>query len=202
MPNETFEEHCINIILPKPCHPKLTTVPAKHETQYLATTTHLLLRKRMFNTRVSQAAIAHKFRVKNKKLHMAISGKKYDPGKKPSCKKGTPVKQKAMQKKSTADQPTSPEAEITKIHGDNEQAKQDTDDDLLYGSDDSLPDLFTLQNPKKVKTSNTKDQAEDTGTNMPAAMDTEMPELILDDKQPSQKQFTFKNPPSQKPPHK
>ena len=89
-----------------------------------------------------------------------------------------------------------PEAEITKIHGDDEQAKQDTDDDLLYGSDDSLPDPFTLQDPKKVKTSGTKeDQAEDTATNMPEAMDTEMPELILDDEQPSQKHFTFKNPP-------
>ena len=32
MPDETFGEHCINIILPKPHHPKLTTVLAKHET--------------------------------------------------------------------------------------------------------------------------------------------------------------------------
>ena len=103
MPNETFEEHCINIILPKPCHPKLSTVPVKHETQCLAITTHLLLHKRMFNTKVSQATIAHEFRAENKKLHMAILGRKYNPGKKPSCKKATPVKQKATQKKSTAD---------------------------------------------------------------------------------------------------
>ena len=50
---------------------------------------------------------------------MAISGRKYNPGKKPSYKKATPGKQKATQKKSTADQPINPEAEITKIHGDN-----------------------------------------------------------------------------------
>ena len=101
-----------------------------------------------------------------------------------------------MQKKSTADQPTSPEAEITEIHGDDEQTEQHTKGDLLYGSDDSLPDPFTLQDPKKVKMSGMKeDQAEDTATNMPETMDTGMPELILDDEQPSQKQFTFKNTP-------
>ena len=59
------------------------------------------------------------------------------------------------------------------------------------------------QDPKKVKMSGTKeDQAEDTATNMPEAMDTEMPELISGDEQPPQKQFTFKKPPSQKPPRK
>ena len=64
----------------------------------------------MFNTKVT---IAHEIGVENKKLHMVISGRKYDPGKKSSNKKATQVKQKATQKKSTADQPISPEAEIT-----------------------------------------------------------------------------------------
>ena len=157
MPEETFEEHCINIILPKPRHSKLSKVPAKHETVCPATTTHLLLCKRIFNTKVSQATIAHEFRVENKKLHMAISGRKFNPGKKPCCKKVTPsnnpVKQKVTQKKSSADQPTDPEAEITEIQGDNEQTQHDTDDELLHAS---LPDSFTPQDPKKVKTSDTK----------------------------------------------
>ena len=154
----------------------------------------------MFNTKVSQTTIACEFGVENKKLHMAILGRNYNPGKKPSHKKATPVKQKATQKKSTADQPISPEAEITEIHGDDEQTQQDTDDELLYGSDDSLPDPFMPQDPKKVKTSGTKeDQAEDKATNMPEAMDTEMPELILDDEQPLQKQFTFKKPTGPRP---
>ena len=107
----------------------------------------------MFNNNIFQVTIACEFGVKNKKLRMTISGRKYNPGKKPSSKKATPAKQKATQKKSTADQPTSPEAEITEIHGDNEQTQQDTDDELLYGSEDSLPDPFMLQDPKKIKTS-------------------------------------------------
>ena len=137
---------------------------------------------------------------------MAICGRKYDPGKKASHKKTAPVKQKATEKKPTADQPTTPEAEITKIRGDDgKQAEQEIDDDLLYSSDDSLPDPFMPQDPKKVKTSGTKeDEAEDTATNTPEAMDAEMPELISDDDEvaPSQEQFTFKKPPLQKPPHK
>ena len=75
----------------------------------------------MFNTKVSQATITHEFGVENKKLHMAICGKKYDLGKKASHKKTVPVKQRAMEKKPTADQPTTPEVEITKICGDDKE---------------------------------------------------------------------------------
>ena len=38
----------------------------------------------MFDTKVSQAELAKEFAVAEKKLHMAVSGHKYDPGKKPS----------------------------------------------------------------------------------------------------------------------
>ena len=76
-PKETFKEQCLNIVLPCARHPKLTKIPSKHPTHCLAVTTHLLLCKRMFNTKVSQATIAWEFRVENKNLHMAISGHKY-----------------------------------------------------------------------------------------------------------------------------
>ena len=112
----------------------------------------------MFNTKVSQATIAHEFRVENKKLHMAICRRKYDPGKKVSHKKNATVKQKATEKKPTADQPTTPEVEIAKICSDNdEQTQQDTNDEQLYGSDNSLPNPFTLQDPKKFRTTDTKE---------------------------------------------
>ena len=61
------------------------------------------------------------------------------------------------------------------------------------------------QDPKKVKMSGTKeDEAEDTATNRPEAMDQEMPELISDDDEvtPLQKEFTLKKPPLCKPPCK
>ena len=58
-----------------------------------------------------------------------------------------------------------------------------------------------LQDPRMVKTSDIKEdqdkeKAEATST---TAMDTEMPELILDDEQPSHKQFTFKKPTGPRP---
>ena len=88
-PKETFEEQCLNIVLSHARHPKLAKVPGKHPTCCQATATHLLLHKRMFNTKVSQAAIAQEFGVENKKLHMAISGCKYDAGKKALLQKST-----------------------------------------------------------------------------------------------------------------
>ena len=55
-PEETFEEECLNIVLPCPKHPKLSKIPNKHPTHCLAAATHLL-QKRMFNTKVSQATM-------------------------------------------------------------------------------------------------------------------------------------------------
>ena len=51
----------VNEILPKPFHKKLSTIPLKHTTYCLATTTHYLLRKKMFDSKISQAALAKEF---------------------------------------------------------------------------------------------------------------------------------------------
>ena len=79
---ECFEEMCVNKILPKPFHNKLSTIPLKHSTCCLAATTHYLLRKKMFDSKISQAALTKEFTVAKKKLHLAVSSRKYDPGKK------------------------------------------------------------------------------------------------------------------------
>ena len=79
---ECFEEMCVNEILPKPFHSKLSTIPLKHATHCLAATTHYLFRKKMFHSKISQAALMKEFMVAEKKLHLAISGRKYEPGKK------------------------------------------------------------------------------------------------------------------------
>ena len=49
---------CINEILPKPYHNKFSKVPIKHATHCLATATHYLLRKHMFDSKVSQSTLA------------------------------------------------------------------------------------------------------------------------------------------------
>ena len=79
---ECFKEMCVNEILPKPFHNKLSTIPIKHATHCLAAATHYLLRKKMFHSKISQATLSKEFAVAEKKLHLAISGRKYDPGKK------------------------------------------------------------------------------------------------------------------------
>ena len=79
---ECFEEMCVNKILPKPFHNKLSTTPLKHTTCCLAATTYYLLRKKMFDSKISQAALAKDFTVAEKKLHLAVSSRKYDPGNK------------------------------------------------------------------------------------------------------------------------
>ena len=59
----TFEEECSNVALPQPFHPKLDTIPAKHATHCKAATVHMLLHKRFFDTKMSQAKVADNFTV-------------------------------------------------------------------------------------------------------------------------------------------
>ena len=113
----------------------------------------------MFNTKVSQATIAREFGVEIKTLHLAMSGHKYDLGKKPSIKwapsgnkdktgktADKPPKQKAAKKDNT-EQPS--QSDVHKIQElekpPSDISKLDTDNELPYGDyddDDSLPDLF------------------------------------------------------------
>ena len=49
----------------------------------------LFNQKEIFNSKVTQLRVAKDFAVAEKKLHLAISGRKYDPGKKASKRKLT-----------------------------------------------------------------------------------------------------------------
>ena len=50
---------------------------------------HFLIRKKLFNSKCTQLHVAKDFAVAEKKLHLTISGRKYDPGKKASKRKRT-----------------------------------------------------------------------------------------------------------------
>ena len=67
----------------------------------------MLLCKRFFNTKKSQAKVADNFTVHPKKLNLAVSGRKYDPGKKMTkCKTSeTPKTTPKKAKKNPKDQP-------------------------------------------------------------------------------------------------
>ena len=48
----------------------------------MAAAAHFLIRKKLFNTKYPQSLVAKDFAVAEKKLHLAVSRRKYDPGKK------------------------------------------------------------------------------------------------------------------------
>ena len=105
-PEEITEENCCNLILPQPFHPKFSTIDFKHPTRYLAAAAHFLIRKKLFNTKYPQLLVAKDFAVAEKKLHLAVSGRKYDPGKKAPKKRCTSDVKTADPKPSTSqDQP-------------------------------------------------------------------------------------------------
>ena len=100
-PEEINEENCCNLILPQPFNPKFTKLDFKDPTRCLAVAAHFLIRKELFNSKCTQLHVTKDFAVAEKKLHLAISGRKYDPGKKPSERKLTSDEKTARPKPST-----------------------------------------------------------------------------------------------------
>ena len=101
-PEEIAEENCCNLILPQPFHPKFAKLDFKDPTRCLAAAAHVLIRKKLFNTKYPQLHVAKDFAVVEKKLHLAVSGRKYDPGKKAPKRKRTSDVKTADPKPSTS----------------------------------------------------------------------------------------------------
>ena len=171
-PEEITEENCCNLILPRPFHPKFATIDFKNPMRCLAAAAHFLLRKKLFNTKYPQLLVAKDFAVAETKLHLTVSGRKYDPGKKAPKKRRTsdvktadpkpstsqdqpqdkPVSEQQPQDESVSEQPQGTSA--------TEQQPQDKASDTLMSqsSDDDtpLPDyaaalkIFTTKDPSSV----------------------------------------------------
>ena len=134
----------------------------------LAAAAHFLIRKKLFNTKYPQLHVAKDFAVAEKKLHVTVSGRKYDPGKKAPKRKRTSDVKTADPKPSTSqeqpqDEPVSEQqpqdesvSEQPQGTSTAEQQPQDKSSDTLtsQSSDDSisLPDYGTA-----LKTFTTKD---------------------------------------------
>ena len=99
---EIAEENCCNLILPRPFHPKFAKIDFKDPTRCLAAAAHFLIRKKLLITKYPQLLIAKDFSVAEKKLHLTVSGRKYDPGKKASKRKRTSDVKTADPKPSTS----------------------------------------------------------------------------------------------------
>ena len=165
-PEEIAEENCCNLILPQPFHPKFAKLDFKDPMRCLAAAAHFLIRKKLFNSKCTQLYVTKDFAVAEKKLHLTVSGRKYDPGKKTSKRKRTSdvktadPKPSTSQDKSTSEQQPQDES-IPEQQQDAPTAEQQQDkaSDTLtsQSSDDSiLPDYgsalktFTTKDPSSV----------------------------------------------------
>ena len=110
----------------------------------------------MFDSKVSQSTLTKEFAVAEKKHHLAVSGRKYNPGKK-TPKPKTRVKSSTQKKKMA--KPDEPKAiGKTQIPENKQASPKDSDqpESNDEDDDDSLPDVFAPKE-KKAKMSDTKE---------------------------------------------
>ena len=131
----------------------------------MAAAAHFLIRKKLFNTKYPQLLVAKDFAVAEKKLHLAVSGRKYDPGKKAPKKRSTSDVKTADPKPSTSqDQPQDESISEQQPQGESvsEQQPQDMSTSeqqpqgkaststpqepvpSQFSNDDMLPDAWTM----------------------------------------------------------
>ena len=184
-PEEITEENCCNLILPRPFHPKFTKIDFKDPTRCLAAAAHFLIRKKLFNSKCTQLHVTKEFAVAEKKLHLTVRGRKYEPGKKASKRKRTSDVKTADPKPSTSqDKPISeqqPQDESASEH-----QPQDKSVSEQQPQDESIPE----QQQDTPTTEQQQDKASDTLTSQSSDDST------LPDYGPALKTFTTKDPSS------
>ena len=172
-PEEIAEENCCNLILPQPFHPKFAKIDFKDPTRCLAAAAHFLIKEKLFNSKCTQLHVTKDFAVAEKKLHLTVSRRKYDPGKKASKRKRTSDVKAADPKPSTSqDKSTS------------EQQPQDESISEQQPQDESVSE----QQQNAPAAEQQQDKASDTLTSQSSD------DSILPDYGPALKTFTTKDP--------
>ena len=146
---------------------------------------HFLIRKKLYNSKCTQLHVTKDFAVAEKKLHLTISGRKYDPGKKASKRKRTSdvktsdPKPSTLQDKSASEQPAQDESV-------SEQQPQDEPVPEQQPQDEPIP-----EQQQDAPTTKQQDKASDTLTSL--SIDGS---IILPDYGQALKTFTTKDPSS------
>ena len=125
------------------------TIAFKHPTRCLAAAAHFLIRKKLFYSKYPQLLVAKDFAVAEKKLHLTVSRRKYDPGKKAPKKRHTSDDKTADPKPSTSQ--AQPQDESV-----SEQQPQDESVSEQQPQDESISE----QQPQGASTSEQKPQGE------------------------------------------
>ena len=151
----------------------------------MAAAAHFLIRKKLFNSKCTQLHVAKDFAVAEKKLHLAISGRKYDPGK------------KASKRKHTSDVKTSdPKPSTSKDKSTSEQQPQDESVPEQQPQDESISEQQPQDEPvpeqqQDVPATKQQDKASDMLTSLSSDES-----ITLPDYSQSLKTFTTKDPSS------
>ena len=183
-PIEIAEENCCNLILPRPFHPKFAKLDFKDPTRCLAVAAHFLIRKKLFNSKCTQLHVTKDFAVAEKKLHLAISRRKYDPGKKASKRKLTSDVKTADPKPST-----SQEESVSEQQPQDESVSEQQPQDESVCEQQPQDEPGSEQQKDVPATEQQQDKASDTLTSL--SSDDSMP-----DYGPALKIFTTKDPSS------
>ena len=151
----------------------------------LAAAVHFLIRKKLFNSKCTQLHVAKDFAVAEKKLHLTVSGRKYNPVKKTSKRKCTSDVKTADPKPSTS------QDKSTSI-----QQPQDETTSEQQPQDESIPE----QQPQDVSISEQQQDAPAAEQQQDKASDTltsqSSDDSILPDYGTALKTFTTKDPSS------
>ena len=183
-PEEINEENCCNLILPRPFHPKFAKLDFKDPTRCLAVAAHFLIRKKLFNSKCTQLHVTKDFAVAEKKLHLTISRRKYDPGK------------KTLKRKRTSDEKTSdPKPSTSQDKSASEQPAQDKSISEQQPQDEPIPDQQSQDKPvpeqQDAPATKQQDKASDTLTSL-----SSNESIILPDYGQALRTFTTKDPSS------
>ena len=117
----------------------------------MAAAAHFLIRKKLFNSKYPQLLVAKDFAVTEKKLHLTVSGRKYDPGKKAPKKRRTSDVKTADPKPSTSQDESVSEQQPQGASATEQQPQGEAATDTQQGpvpsqfnNDDKLPDAFAI----------------------------------------------------------
>ena len=149
----------------------------------MAAAAHFLIRKKLFISKCTQLHVTKDFAVAEKKLHLTVSGRKYDPGKKASKRKCTSDVKNADPKPSTS-QDKSVSEQQPRDESISEQQPQDESISEQQPQDESIP-----EQQDAPATEQQQDKASDTLTSQ-SSDDS----IILPDYGPALKTFTTKDP--------
>ena len=194
---EITEENCCNLILPRPFNPKFAKLDFKDPTRCLAAAAHFLIRKKLFNTKYPQLHVAKDFAVAEKKLHLAVSGRKYDPGKKAPKRKHTSdvktadPKPSTSQDKSASEQQPQDEPASEQQPQDESISEQQPQDESVSEQQPQDESVSEQQQGASAAEQQPQDKASDTLTSQSSNDSTPLPDYGT-----ALKTFTTKDPSS------